>query len=354
MVRHVFDRQDPEMQPHTCSGALHRLPCLIVRLQRPLLGRSRAAGEAVQAAHAWGWTALQRPRRTWLGDPGYRLWEARAGHAQQQSPACQLPDCRRPCADQQWLLVLLALALGSFLACAHCSLAGPNICYSSLWLKLCLLQQSAQHKPLGTGSTDKHWSQLLMPSASTALYRCLMIACLELQNGHTASLLALPVRSSRTSHSNFTLVSQLSLAVTQTKPANKARLVATMEPVQADDGVVAVALDRVCYLESRLRQAMQQVVPLTDSLGGELVSGEREVSALVSVLYASYLLTSAQVVPLTDSLGGELVSGEREVTALASVLYASCMLTSALAQTAGPDCWPVLNAQNLQAAAGAA
>ena len=59
---------------------------------------------------------------------------------------------------------------------------------------------------------------------------------------------------------------------------------AAMEPIQAEEGVVAVALDRVCYLESRLRQALQQVVPLTSSLGGEVNSGEREATALSTIL----------------------------------------------------------------------
>ena len=57
-----------------------------------------------------------------------------------------------------------------------------------------------------------------------------------------------------------------------------------MDEIEAEEGVVAIALDRVCHLESRLRQAVKQVEPLTSSLGRELLAGDRETKALQDIL----------------------------------------------------------------------
>lgn len=57
-----------------------------------------------------------------------------------------------------------------------------------------------------------------------------------------------------------------------------------MEDIEAEEGVVAIALDRVCHLESRLRQAVKQVEPLTSSLGREIFAGDREIKALQDIL----------------------------------------------------------------------
>ena len=76
-----------------------------------------------------------------------------------------------------------------------------------------------------------------------------------------------------------------------------------MEEVEAEEGVVAIALDRVCHLESRVRQAVQHVEPLRSSLGGEVLAGERETKALQDILWVSRTSTLQP-----DQLHGPLTS----------------------------------------------